>query len=135
MFLVQLKAEQMLPFRAAFLSFLHNFICFARPPETRSRKKQKWKRTGEREREGGVGRRGRLPQIVNKHINMQHEIGLMSINRRADGPTDRETKRDAGDATVAHCCVLRIRSAYRAHSHPSMSAKKKEIRCGQNEQI
>lgn len=94
MFVVQLKAEQMLPFRAAFLSFLHNFICFARPPETshqtRSRKREKWERTTERERERGVGCRGRLPQIVNKHINMQHEIGLMSINRRADGQTDRQ---------------------------------------------
>lgn len=124
----------MLPFRAAFLSFLHNFICFARPPETRSRKKQKWEKTGEREREGGVGRRGRLPQIVNKHINMQHEIGLMSINRRADGQTDGQ--RDKERRGRRHrSSLLRVADQIGLSSPQSSinECKKKEIRCGQNE--
>lgn len=35
---------------------------------------------------------GRLPQIVNKHINMQHEIGLMSINRQRERERMREMR-------------------------------------------
>lgn len=51
---------------------------------------------------------------------MQHEIGLMSINRQ-DRDRDRESERERGEGSE----TARIRSAYRAHSHPSVRAKKR----------
>lgn len=84
------------------------------------------------QRERGIGWRGRLPQIVNKHINMQHEIGLMSINRRADGQTDRQRETGRRHRNP----LLRIADQIGLSGpQSSIIESKKKIRGEKNEQL